>query len=124
MQRQELLPLVVQLGRAFRERGMNAHLAKLRVYYFAVQKGLTSGAHELDVRWSERFVLDWLKTLRVPPYEDAIPLRPRSSGCETCRARGDQPWIYTDGLFPGGVRMRCQTCGETWLEEDPEPTPP
>src|SRR5512146_243652 len=104
MHREELLPLVVELGRALRERGMQAHLAKLRVYYFAVQRGLTSGAHELDVRWSERFVLDWLKTLRVPPFEDAIPVRPRASGCETFFNDAATTEIYTDGVFPGGVR--------------------
>ncbi len=117
MLREELLPLVVRLGRAFARRGMREHALKLRLYYFALRHKMTRG-NDLEVRWSERLVVDWMKTLRVPPYDSALPIRPRASSCTSCKQRGQQPWIFTDGVFPGGVRMRCQSCGEIWLEED------
>jgi hypothetical protein len=117
MRREELLPLVARLGRAFAQRGMREHLSKLRLYYLALQKGLIPPSHSLEIHWSERLVLDWLKTLKIPPYESAFELRPRTSKCKHCMDRGEQSWIYTDGQFPGGVRMRCYTCGDLWLEE-------
>ncbi|MDQ3265643.1 MAG: hypothetical protein M3Y59_18625 [Myxococcota bacterium] len=118
MQREDLLVLVTALGREFSKRGMRDHRARLRVYYFALKHGLTSGQHALDVQWSERFVIDWMKTLRVPPFEQALQIRARGAPCGQCRQSGQQPWIYTDGVFPGGVRMRCQTCGDLWLEAE------
>lgn len=118
MRREELIVLVEALGRAFTERNMRDHLRRLRVYYLALRHGLTTGAHALDIQWSERFVIDWMKTLRVPPFALALEQRPRGAACRRCPKAGDQPWVYTDGLFPGGVRMRCQTCGEVWLEPE------
>lgn len=119
MQRDDLLVLVTALGKEFRRRKMRDHLTRLRVYYFALRHGLTtSQGNGLDVHWSERFVIDWMKTLRVPPFDAALPVRPRGAKCEGCEKTGAQPWVYTDGLFPGGVRMRCQTCGDVWLEHE------
>lgn len=110
--------LVEALGREFSQRGMRDHLARLRVYWFALKHGLTTGANALDVHWSERFVIDWMKTLRVAPFDRALEQRPRGAKCKQCPTSGAQPWVYTDGLFPGGVRMRCQTCGDVWLEPE------
>jgi len=44
---------------------MNQHLRELRVYYLALRRRLTSD--KLQLNWSEAFVIDWMKTLRVPP---------------------------------------------------------
>jgi len=115
VRREELLRHVTQLGRAFRARGMNQHLRDLRVYYLALRRRLTSD--KLQLNWSEAFVIDWMKTLRVPPYENTYPLRAHGAPCPKCpTAEGAS--IVTDRLFPGGARMRCQSCGSEWLEQE------
>lgn len=49
---------------------MADHLRQLRLYYLAVK-------HRLDVRgrvrvdWSADMVVEWMRTLRLQPYEDA-----------------------------------------------------
>lgn len=114
----ELLRYVTLLGKAFRGRGMDQHLRDLRVYYLALRHGLTS--NKLEIRWSDAFVIEWMKTLCVPPFEKAYPLRPRGGACPRC-PQGASPSICTDCVFPGGARMRCQTCGAQWLEDELPP---
>ncbi len=118
MRREELLHHVTKLGRAFRARGMNQHLRELSVYYLALRHRLTSD--KLQLNWSEAFVIDWMKTLRVPPFEITYPLRGRGAPCPKCPA-AEGASICTDRLFPGGARMRCQSCGSEWLEQEAPP---
>jgi hypothetical protein len=71
MDRSRLLPLIAQLGDEFSRRNMADHLRQLRLYYLAVK-------HRLDVRgrvrvdWSADMVVEWMRTLRLRPYEDAL----------------------------------------------------
>jgi hypothetical protein len=116
--REVLLEYVERLGREFVRRRMPQHAQKLRLYYLALQRGLASPRHEVDVRWSEPFVLEWLRTLKVPPYADAYPVRPSGAPCPRCAQRGAQSATRTELVFPGGVRMRCGTCETVWIEED------
>lgn len=119
MERANLLELVAALGKAFTRRGMSQHVRLLRIYYWALEKGLTSASHELNVRWSEAFVVDWLKTLRVPPYERSFPVLPRGTPCQRCGPKaGREGARVVDLVFPGGARMRCQTCEHVWIEDD------
>lgn len=123
MERGPLLGLVAALGKAFSRRGMTQHVRLLRIYYWALEKGLTSPAHELNVRWSEGFVIEWLKTLRVPPYDAVYSVHPRGAPCPSCgQSGGAQGAVNVDVVFPGGARVRCQSCETAWIQDDqPEP---
>jgi hypothetical protein len=119
MRREELLTLVERLGREFRRRGMDEHLRPLRIYYLALRHGLTGG--KLEVSWSAQHTLDWLQTLRLPPFEDALPVRPERSPCPKCgwrKAGGMEATLAAVRRleFPGGARSECLGCGERWLE--------
>jgi hypothetical protein len=74
------------------------------------------------VSLTEEAVLEWLRTLRVPPFdseaEGGYRVQRRGEGCGTCAARGETPTVITDAVFPGGARMRCRSCSSIWLEED------
>ncbi len=106
------------LGRAFVRRGMREHAEKLRVYYLALRKGLTEGPQEkLEVKWSAPFVRDWMRTLRLPPYQNDFPLRSRGAGCFRCpRSVNTAASVHLELSLPTGARMRCQSCGAVWLE--------
>lgn len=115
--RDQLLEYVRTLGREFSRRKMHQHVRRLRVYYLAVKRGLTPPSHELDVKWTEPFVIEWMKTLGVPPFERAYEVRPPGAGCDRCPGEpGQAPIVFTDFSFPGGSRRRCQRCGRVWLE--------
>src|SRR4051794_2232848 len=118
LRRDQLLLHVQVLGHAFVRRGMRQHASKLRVYYLAVRGGLTGQSnHTLDIHWSSDFVVDWMRTLRLPPFQHDLPLRASHGGCERCpRTSNERPGVHTDLSFPGGARMRCQKCGAVWLE--------
>ena len=120
MGNEELLRQVAQLGREFVRRGMDIHARKLRLYYLALRHRLASpGRREVDVRWSEELVLEWLKVLRLPPYEAAYEIRPRGAGCGRCqKTTNDRTALHTEQNFPGGAKMSCHACGAVWLEED------
>lgn len=120
MATEDLLQRVERLGREFVRRGMDAHARKLRIYYLAVRHRLASPlTGEVDVRWSEERVLEWLKLLRLPPYESAYPVRPRGAGCPRCeKSTNDRTALHTEQTFPGGSKMSCHACGAMWLEED------
>ena len=118
MQHDELLGHVVRLGRAFTARGMEAHARMLRLYYLALRHGLASPHKPVRLSISPEAVVEWLRTLRVPPFESAYPVRLHGTGCATCRSAGQTPSLLTERVFPGGARMRCGTCGAVWLEEE------
>ena len=122
MQRESLLPLVTRLGQAFAARGMGAHARMLRVYFLALRHGLADSRNAVRVSLNEEAVLQWLRTLRVPPFdseaEGGYHVQQRGEGCGTCAALGETPTVITDAVFPGGARMRCRSCGSLWLEED------
>jgi hypothetical protein len=97
---------------------MHQHAAKLRFYYLALQKGLVSrGKREVDVHWSEALVLEWFKLLRLPPFEHAYPVRTARSRCTQCAELPGQQGssLHTESTFPGGWKVRCPQCGDTWL---------
>jgi hypothetical protein len=112
MDRSRLLPLIAQLGGEFSRRNMADHLRQLRLYYLAVK-------HRLDVRgrvqvdWSADMVVEWMRSLRLKPYEDAYPVQ-RESGCRYCENRAPGR-VITLLVFPGGSKAQCRTCGRVWL---------
>ncbi len=116
--KRELLELVRRLGVEFARRGM-PEVEVLRLYYVALDEDLAGRLNELSIQWSEAHTLEWMRTLRVPPFENAYPVRRFGSGCDRCGAiRGNAKGALAEVVFPGGARMRCQTCGAVWLEED------
>src|SRR3954451_19102255 len=95
--REQLESFVAQLGREFVRLEMEQHARKLRLYYLALRHGLTQGAFDVDVHWSEKLVLDWMKVLAMPSFEHAYPRRPRRSPCPKCLgSRNQQSVIHTD----------------------------
>lgn len=116
--RGELLQFVQRLGQEFVKRGMNDHARRLRLYYLALKHGLTTRGNDVEFRWSEAFVVEWMRTLKVPPYTDDYPMRPRNSRCNKCNDRSQQPQINTIGNLPDGAKMRCGNCGAVWIESD------
>jgi len=124
LSRPELLKCVVTLGREFRRRQMTEHARKLRLYYLAVQSGLTVGPHEADLHWSEAFTVEWMKTLRLPPYENDYPVRPMGWNCKCPAAHSAAAPATVELTFPGGARKRCPACRAVWLELDEPQRPP
>lgn len=121
MERGTLQGWVVSLGRAFAHRQMKGHVRALRIYFLALRHGLTTGErHAVKVDFSEESITEWLKVLRVPPFAEAYPVRPRGSCCSRC-PRGEGHPVETATLltFAGGAKMGCRGCGEAWLELDP-----
>jgi hypothetical protein len=119
MDRRELLSRVTRLGRAFRALGLEDQAHRLRLYWLAVRHGVVRGRNEVDVKWNEKLVEQWLEALRLPPFEDALPVRAAGAGCGRCGvAQGTVPSGRTELVFPGGARLKCQTCGQVWLELD------
>lgn len=105
----EKLQLAVRVAEAFKAREMKPHLARLRSYYRRTRSGRPCG----DGEWSDDFVELWAKTLRVPPHETALEVRPCGSkcGCGDTRHHGARSVV-----FPDGWRTECLGCGRQWLE--------
>lgn len=119
MERAELLDHVRRLGREFARRGMVGHLRKLRLYWLALSRGLAGARHEVDLKWTEQLVVDWLRTLQVAPFAADYPVRPRGSPCTRCgEGSGQQSTVFTAANYPGGSKMGCHACGAVWLEPD------
>lgn len=109
-----LLDRVVTLGREFGRRGMRDHTQELRRFYVAARDGRPSPS-----TWSAEFIDGWLADLRLPPFEHQLQLLPKQRGCPHCdTAPGVLPSRKTERVFPGGARMRCDTCGLRWLEPE------
>ena len=97
------------LGREFRRLGMHRHAEQLGAFYLAQRDGR-------DAEWSPDFVEGWAKRLRVPPYEEAMELRPPGSRCDGSPDTS-RPWgVMTKYVWPGGCEAWCSSCGRAWLE--------
>jgi hypothetical protein len=123
MERAELLSMVKRLGAEFRKRGMQGHLAPLRLYWLALRHDLVQAdRHGLHVQLSEEMVVEWFKLLRLPPYEHAYPVQAPGARCPRC-ARGDGPAmemeVVTERTFPEGRKVACLACHAAWLELEP-----
>jgi hypothetical protein len=116
--RGDLVAHVIALGRAMRKRGMDEHVRVLKAYYLALKHGLTTGRHNLEIRWDEEHVIEWMKILRLAPHEKDYELRPRGSRCDRCRSGGKASDVHTESTFPGGSKMKCYACQAVWLERD------
>lgn len=120
--REQLEHLVTRLGAAFRARGMEAQRRSLAVFWLALHRGLLEQRRDrlLEVRWSEQHVIEWMETLRLPPFEHALPVQAKGSGCAACPVEpGQVSSRRTELVFDGGARLRCDGCGRRWLELDP-----
>ena len=115
MERAQLLDLVVRLGREFSRRGMREECRRLRLYYLAIDHGLGTGRHRVELSWDEDLVLEWLRLLRVAPYERDYPIR-RTTSCARCVNRPGT--VVTVHVFPGGAKLQCLQCGAGWLRVD------
>ena len=115
MKREDLLRLVILLGKAFAARGMTAQVKDLRLYYGALRGNLGGTATALEKKWPELVLVEWLKTLRVPPYDRAYRVRPWGSRCACPR---EKQRLFTAVVFPGGAKVACASCNEVWLQEE------
>jgi hypothetical protein len=112
-----LLELARTLGEEFSRREMHDHVQRLRVYWLAARHGLLKGRNELDVKWSEAHLVDWLQVLQLAPYQGVLPVRAPGQGCPRCGLeQGLIPSGRTVLVFPGGAKFRCGECGCEWLE--------
>lgn len=99
---------LIALAAEFRRLGMEKHVEQLASYYRGTQ------GHRAPYAWSDAHVEGWLRRLRIPPYQDALPVLPQGTQCEGCA-----PAIYgrrTVAHFPGGAEFTCGGCGRVWLE--------
>ncbi len=103
------LALTERVGHELARLGLREHVARIRAYYAALKAGRSSDA------WSHKMNVEWLRLLRLAPYENHYPVRPRMSGCEDCHGMGG---LFTVTVFPGGSKHQCGGCGKQWLELD------
>ena len=90
---------------------MLRHVKLLTDFYRAVRD-----SKPCSNTWSEDFVDLWLATLQLAPFENQLVVRAAPYLCATCNASGTIPSTRTEMTFPGGARVRCDQCGERWLE--------
>jgi hypothetical protein len=113
MDRARLLELVVTLGCEFSRRGMREECRRLRLYFLAVRHGLAASAqHQVQLDWDEHLVLEWLRLLRIPPFEHHYEVRAESA-CDRCPYQPGR--VVTKAVFPGGSKFECLQCGRQWL---------
>jgi hypothetical protein len=79
----ELLNQVRRLGKEFVRRGMRQEASLLRLYYLALRSGLIRSplARMEAVSWSRAQTEEWLRLLRMPPWDHVYELRSRGVPC-------------------------------------------
>lgn len=112
-ERDAQLELTERVGAELVRLGLHEHAACARAHYVRVRDDLPSPVPP-DPAWRHTMIVEWARTLRMPPHENDYPVRPRMSGCPAC----DDSRPFTTGVFPGGSKHQCG-CGAVWLELDP-----
>ena len=112
MDRARLLDLVVALGGEFSRRGMRDECRRLRLYFLAVKHGLAGAQHQIQLHWDEDLVVEWLRLLRIPPFDHHYLVRGETA-CDRCAYQPGR--VVTKAVFPGGSKFECLQCGQQWL---------
>ena len=105
----EQLDLAERVGKELVRLGLSKHVEHLRTYYRHVR----AGRPPPNGGWTEGLVIEWAKTLRLRPYEDAYPVKARSSSCGC-----SSPQTYTKTVWPDGSVHTCGSCKLVWVELD------
>jgi hypothetical protein len=111
--------LVVTLGREFRRRRMNSHVAALRRFYRERQRRVAFQELASERSWDEDVIIEWLSIFRIPPFDRIYVLQPREAPCPNC-AKGHAQGADVDyrAVFPGGRLQECRACKTAWLSSD------
>jgi hypothetical protein len=112
-------PLIIRLAEFFKQHDKRSHVQQLRRYW---QSRLARKRIEPPL-WTEDFVIEWLATIRIPPFDRIYPVRERNAACPKCGAglsgpNGAGSGAKVMGIFPGGHKAQCSTCGQEWLVLD------
>lgn len=105
--------MIRALGREFARRGMEGHVRRLRIYFWAIEHDLAEHGHRVDISWDRQLSLEWMRVLHVPPYQTDYAVR-RVAACPSCS--DPRPGsVLTRLVFPGGAKMECKACGSIWV---------
>jgi hypothetical protein len=111
--------LVIALGREFRRRRMNGHVAALRRFYRARRRRATFEELASERSWNEDVVIEWLSIFRIAPFDRIYAVQPKDAPCPRC-AKGHAQGADVDyrAIFPGGRLQQCRACKAVWLSSD------
>jgi hypothetical protein len=111
--------LVIALGREFRRRRMNGHVAALRRFYRARQRRQAFQELASERGWDEDVVIEWLSIFRIAPFDRIYIQQPKEAACPHC-ARDHAQGADVDfrAIFPGGRLQECRACKAAWLSSD------
>jgi hypothetical protein len=117
LSRAELTEYVRRLGLEFARRGM-PEVEILVQYFQALETDSLDQLPAMHVFWNEETTMEWMKTLQVPPFEESYPVRSFASRCAACN--GVPHRSFSEVVFPGGARVRCERCNDVWIETELE----
>ena len=107
----EQLALVVAVGRAFVRLEMGRHAQILRDAYRSLRAGQGWPGPQ-----DEAWLIDWARTLQVPPYDGERGYPVIERGRTPC---GHHPGLNTTTrAWTRGWRTRCRECGVEWVVID------
>ena len=107
-----LRSLVVTLGRELVSRGLHSQAATMRIYLFALDRGLLNRKNELETRATPDFVYDWLGLLQIPTREDMFPVHASDTpGCPKCH---EHATILQVSVLDRAQHV-CSKCKYRWL---------
>jgi hypothetical protein len=112
----DLLAIAPDLDREFRRRGMEVHARELRLWMLARRQGRNPRDG-----WSDAFVLEWLRLMRVPPHHTHYIVRRLGDPCPDCATRPEHgsAATFTCVSWEGGQLTECLRCRAVWISEAP-----
>jgi hypothetical protein len=107
--RRARLELAERVGHQLVRLGLHKHAHRLREYYATVRAGRPLRRDG----WGDELVVEWARTLRIPPHENDYPVRTWAERCGCL-----MPRTFTQLTFPGGHVSHCAACKLTWITLD------
>jgi hypothetical protein len=95
---------------------MDGHLHLLRAFY----RREFVGSRRDPRTWSFDLTLEWLALMRIGPFRRVYLVQHRGAGCPRCASQESRgaPAAWVEVAWPGGAKLRCNTCGQVWLQID------
>jgi len=112
----KLEPVVLELERIFREKGMRGHAAKLAKFKAGYRAQLEKLATMRDKPWTSETVLELAAVYQVAPFTKRYPVVPDDKRCPFCRAdlAGNNA-APVCAMFADRSLYECRQCARRFL---------
>jgi hypothetical protein len=109
-------PVIAELERAFRVRGMRNHLGLLQQFRTGYERQARKLSGMARPPWTTESLVELAACFQIAPFAEMYPVLPGDRRCPQCRADLSAREVATvRAVFADRTLHSCKHCGGRWL---------